>query len=83
MSGVDVALAEPGYDDGAKFKEVCSKTLGYLADDGLGALLASAAGLGAVIAAAMGSFRAAWGLVVISVGAFLLKNYVELWFQPC
>ena len=80
---VDSAFADPGYDDGAKFKEVCNKSLKYLSDDGFGALLSAGAGLGAVIAAATGSFRAAWGLLVVSVGAFILKNYVELWFQEC
>lgn len=65
---------------GGKFKDVCQKTFGYL-DGGFAGLLSAVTGVGAIIAAATGGFRAAWGLIVVSIGAFILKEYLDLWFQ--
>ena len=68
--------------DGSKYQEVCSRTLDLL-HGGFGALLMASAGVGAVVAAAAGGFRLAWALVVVAVGAFTLKEYQEIWFEPC
>lgn len=67
-----------GYDD-KKFGVVCDSTMQYL-QGGFGALLSAIAGFGAVIASAVGGFRMAWALVVVSVGAFIVKEYMEIWF---
>jgi hypothetical protein len=67
---------------GAKYQEICSKTL-ELMHGGFGALLMATAGVGAVVASAAGGFRIAWALVVVAVGAFTLKTYQELWTASC
>ena len=69
------------YDD-SRFGSICGKSLTYT-EGGFGSLLAAAAGIGSIVAAAMGSFRAFWALIVVSIGSFILKNYLELWFQGC
>ena len=38
------------------------------------------AGLGAIVAAAMGAYRAAVGMLVVAVGAFILRALVSLFF---
>ena len=38
------------------------------------------AGLIAIIAAAMGAYRAAVGMLVVAVGAFILRSLVSLFF---
>lgn len=45
-----------------------------------GALIMVTAGLGAIVAAAMGSYKAALGLFVVGVGAFILRSLVAIFF---
>ncbi len=45
-----------------------------------GALLVVGAGIGAIIAATVGAYKMALGLLVTSVGAFILRAYVSLFF---
>ena len=45
-----------------------------------GALVMVVAGLGAIVAAAMGAYRGALALVVVAVGAFILRALVSLFF---
>ena len=45
-----------------------------------GALVMVVAGLGAIVAAAMGAYRAAVGMLVVAVGAFILRALVSLFF---
>lgn len=66
----------------ARAQQACSFLLGYL-ETGFGALLAAGAGLGAVVASALGGFKAAWCLVVVSVGAFILRAYITLFNAGC
>jgi len=60
----------------------CSILLAYM-ETGFGALVASAAGVGAIIAAAVGGFKAAWSLLVVSIGAFILRAYITLFNAGC
>ncbi len=69
--------------DGGKFEEVCDSILNALADGDLGSLLAALSGVAAIIASAMGGFKAAWGLLVVSVGSYILKAYIGIWFDEC
>ncbi len=62
--------------------QACSRTIGYL-EGGFGTLVASSAGLGAIIAAALGGFKAAWALFVVSVGCFILRTYLTLFLTGC
>lgn len=63
-------------------REACGRLLSYI-EGGFGALLAAAAGIGAIVAAALGGFKAAWALVVVSVGAFILRAYITLFQGTC
>jgi hypothetical protein len=69
------------YDD-SKFGLVCNTSMTYT-EGGFGALLTAAAGIGSIVAAATGNFRTFWALLVVSAGSFIVRNYLELWFQGC
>lgn len=68
--------------EGQQYGKLCSMILQELAGD-LGSMFASIAGVGAVVASAMGGMKMAWSLVVVSIGAYLLQTYQEIWFNPC
>ncbi len=51
-----------------------------LIEGAFGALIMVVAGLGAIVAAAMGAYRAALGMLVVAVGAFILRSLVSLFF---
>ena len=51
-----------------------------LIEGSFGALIMVVAGLAAIIAAAMGSYKAAVSLLVVAVGAFILRALVSLFF---
>ena len=65
---------------GVKYGEVCSRILDIHADGGYGSLLATIAGVAAIIAAAMGGFKAAWSLIVVAISSFILNAYRTLFF---
>jgi len=77
-----LATVEPAFAqvDDAKFGVICQKALQYV-EGGFGALVAAVAGMGAIIASAAGGFRMAWALLVVSIGAFILREYVGLLFE--
>ena len=68
--------------DTERYDQACNRLLGLL-EGPFGALVTVAAGVGAVIASAVGGFKMAWTLVVVSVGAFILRSYVTLFFKAC
>ncbi|MFN8391906.1 MAG: hypothetical protein U0136_16575 [Bdellovibrionota bacterium] len=73
--------AESAYAfDDSKFGVICGRTIGYI-EGGFGALMSAIAGIGAIIASASGGFRMAWALVVVSIGAFILHEYVDIFFS--
>ncbi len=45
-----------------------------------GALVMTIAGIGAIVAAAMGAYKAAVGIMVVAIGAFILRALVSLFF---
>lgn len=51
-----------------------------LIEGAFGALIMVISGLGAIVAAAMGAYRAAVGMLVVAVGAFVLRSLVSLFF---
>ena len=51
-----------------------------LVEGAFGALVMVVAGLMAIIAAAMGSYRTAISLVIVAVGSFILRALVSLFF---
>jgi len=46
-----------------------------------GAMVMVAAGIGAILSSAMGQYRAALGLLVVAVGAFILRSLVGTFFN--
>ncbi|MCB0354922.1 MAG: hypothetical protein KDD64_15420 [Bdellovibrionales bacterium] len=46
-----------------------------------GALVMIAAGIGAILSSAFGQYRAALGLLVVAVGAFILRSFVSTFFN--
>lgn len=77
-------LDEQAYAANGTAAGACSKLLAYI-EGPFGALITAAAGIGAIVAAALGGFKVAWTLVVTAVGAFILRAYMSLWFagQSC
>ena len=61
------------------FGEVCKRSMSYI-EGGFGALIAAVAGVGALIASAAGGFRTAWALLVVSIGAYIVRSYLTIWF---
>ena len=76
--GLSGGFQEPGYDDTLVRGSV--GLLFQLIEGAFGALVMVVAGLGAIIAAAMGAYRAALGMLVVAVGAFILRSLVSLFF---
>ena len=72
------SFTEAQYDD-----ELVRNGVGNLfrlIEGAFGALIMVVAGLGAIIAAAMGAYRAALGMLVVALGAFILRALVSLFF---
>ena len=51
-----------------------------LIEGAFGALIMVVAGIGAIVAASMGAYRAAVGMLVVAVGSFILRALVSLFF---
>ena len=56
--------------------ELCGHITGHL-----GGLLVTVAGFGAIVAAAMGSYRVFYGAIITAVGAFAVSAIMSLYFQ--
>ena len=65
-----------------RYNTACSYLLGFI-EGPFGALVTVGAGIGAIIAAAVGGFKMAWTLVVVAIGAFILRAWITLFFAPC
>jgi|GEM_PF-4387482 len=52
-----------------------------LLEGGLGSLLATVAGIGAIVAAAFGAYRLGTTFLVVAVGGFITRSLVSLWFE--
>ena len=77
-SGPSGSYTEANFDD-----ELIRNGVGnlfQLIEGAFGALIMVVAGLGAIIAAAMGAYRAALGMLVVALGAFILRALVSLFF---
>lgn len=45
-----------------------------------GALIMTAAGIGAIMSAAFGNYKVAMSLLVVAVGSFILRNFITAFF---
>lgn len=86
MEGVSFAQITSGETDSLgeyndeRISEAVNRIFGYL-EGSFGALIMVAAGLGAIISSAFGQYRAALGLLVVAVGAFILRSLVSTFFN--
>ena len=81
----DVSLAqnrdiELDFNDGSERIADAAEALLRLIEGSLGALIMVVAGIAAIVAAAMGAYRAAVGMLVVAIGAFILRSLVSLFF---
>ena len=85
QNGLEAQISAAGgntlgsYND-TRIAEAVNRIFGYL-EGSFGALIMVACGLGAIISAAFGQYRAALGLLVVAVGAFILRSLVTTFFN--
>lgn len=65
-----------------RYFAACNFLLGFI-EGPFGALVTVGAGIGAIIASSVGGFKTAWTLIVVAVGAFILRAWVTLFFAAC
>ncbi len=75
-----IAQAGPGNYNDERVAEVTNRIFAYT-EGTFGALLMVAAGIGAIFSAAVGQYKAALGLLVVAVGAFILRSLVGTFFN--
>lgn len=78
QGGPSGSFSEADFDDTLIRNSVGN--LFKLIEGAFGALIMVIAGLGAIVAAAMGAYRAAISMLVVAVGAFILRALVSLFF---
>lgn len=66
------------YND-TRINEAIKAVLGYI-EGSFGAMIMVAAGIGAIMSSAFGQYKAALGLLVVAVGAFILRSLVHAFF---
>lgn len=79
---MSAAFPENAFAGGGTFGIACSKMI-LLVEGAFGALVAAVAGVAAILAAALGGFKMAWSLVVVSIGAFILRSWIQLFQGSC
>lgn len=67
------------YND-MRISDATNAVLTYL-EGSLGALVMVAAGVGAILSAAFGQYRSALGLMIVSLGSFILRSLVGTFFN--
>ncbi len=67
------------YND-TRFSDALNAILTYI-EGTFGAMVMVASGIGAIMSAAFGQYRAALGLLVVAVGAFILRSLVGTFFN--
>ena len=74
----DLTSAYPTYDDREIREAVC--TLMMFQTGAYGMLITTASGIGAILSAAFGAYRAFVSLLVTALSCFILPAMVSLWF---
>lgn len=82
LSMVIFGSPENAHAGAGTYGQACNKLLGLI-EGAFGALVAAAAGVAAVIAAALGGFKMAWSLVVVAIGSFVLRAFITLFNGVC
>lgn len=83
-SAIAIALLYPcvslAQEEG--IRRVSLLLLEELIEGPFGALVMIVAGLVAIVSAAMGAYRAAMSCLIVAIGAFTLRTFVEIFFGP-
>ena len=74
--------AETAHAGSGTYGMACNGIL-QLVEGTFGALVTAVAGIGAIVASAVGGFKMAWSLIVVAVGAFVLRSYISLFNGTC
>jgi len=83
---IAVGLCEPGYAvrtttyNDQRLVEAINAILSYL-EGSFGALVMVCAGVGAILSAAFGQYRASLGLLVVAIGSFILRSLISTFFN--
>ena len=77
-NGPSGSCARPSYDP--ELVEGAVGNLFMLIEGSFGALIMVVSGIGAIISAAMGAYRAAVGMLVVALGSFILRALVTIFF---
>jgi hypothetical protein len=78
-SAVDLTTSGANFND-TRISEAVDIILVFL-QGSFGALVMVCAGIGAILSSAFGQYRAALGLLVVAVGAFILRSLVSTFFN--
>jgi hypothetical protein len=81
---VDAAMADQNLNqnpvvDGTAFRNATCVVFRYL-EGSFGALVMVASGVGAILSAAFGQYRAALGLMVVAIGSFIIRSLTATFF---
>lgn len=81
MDTADAATTSGGitYND-SKITNSVNAIMLYL-EGSFGALVMAAAGIGAIVAAAFGGYKASLSLMVVAIGAFILRSIMSTFFN--
>lgn len=74
------ASAEVGVYNDVRIEDSVNLLLTYL-EGSLGGLIMVCSGIGAILSAAFGQYRAALGCLVVAVGAFILRSFLSTFFN--
>ena len=78
----DVIAADPGgttYND-ERIANAVNAIMTYL-EGSFGALIMAASGIGAIMSAAFGQYKAAFSLMAVAVGSFILRSLISTFFN--
>ena len=79
VNNAAIAQHATAYND-VRLSDSLNAILTYI-EGTFGAMVMVAAGIGAILSSAFGQYRAALGLLVVAVGAFILRSLVGTFFN--
>ena len=77
--GITAQSGSTKYND-ARIANAVNAVMTYL-EGTFGALVMAAAGIGAILSAAFGQYKAALSLMVVAIGAFILRSLMSTFFN--
>jgi len=81
LSGHAIAQGQDiGVFNDDRLQQAIGVVMGFL-EGSFGALIMTASGVGAIMSAAFGNYKAAMSLLVVAVGSFILRSLVSTFFD--